>query len=642
MRARRPLNQQAVQEANERLWEDNPELDGRRLTMGSEDYEYRRQWMAAYQESLARQQTPPASSGGDGQVGDPSPPCPGATTADLGVRVTRTNDGQPVEGATVEISGPDSRNGTTDASGSVLFRGVNPGQYTVTGSKRNYTTETATATASAGATATAALSLTADVELGVTVTDRSDSSPIDGAMVRITGPEMHEARTDSSGMARFVGIATGEYQIRATHAHYRAGDASVTVDLGSTQASMQLTATGGLGGVVRDADSGSPVEGATVSLQERAGVSVTSDATGRFNFPDIDAGTYHILARKAGYVDGTATATVDAAQTGAAEVQLRRIALEITDAAGTVLTGTQTRIVGQKVQLRVRTRPAGQGLTNIQWTLQEERIASYTQTGNAGTITRLTPADLQRANVDFYWISGGNKRVQVRAVVAGATLSAEVDFDVLRPTVNHFTITVSSVNVTNAHFAYGGQPVLTAYQPAPPPARFGSQWDAEVTAPAGGNGEIGFTQRIRVNRTRAPNAGADQHFSSGGDFILDGDLGIRYSGPRPIAAGASATLNGAAYADSPATPLTADLRAKSVDEAFELYLMYKPAGADSIWITLGMGTWGWVGRTTRVGAPHGPGNVWDPAAGTNMPSANGVDSTTLPTWTRQFSSITWV
>lgn len=117
--------------------------------MGTEDYEYRRQWMAAYQEALARQEQPPATSGGDGQVAAPSQPCPGATTADLGVNVTRTNDGRSLAGATVEISGPDSRTSTTDASGNVLFRGVNPGQYTVTGSKSNYSTETTTATVSA-------------------------------------------------------------------------------------------------------------------------------------------------------------------------------------------------------------------------------------------------------------------------------------------------------------------------------------------------------------------------------------------------------------------------------------------------------------------------------------------------------------
>jgi hypothetical protein len=207
--------------------------------------------------------------------------------------------------------------------------------------------------------------------------------------------------------------------------------------------------------------------------------------------------------------------------------------------------------------------------------------------------------------------------------------------------VNHFTITVSSVNVTSNHFASPGSPVLTAFDPGPP-RRFGSQWDAQVTAPAGGAGQVGFTQRILVNRTRSPNAGADQHFSSGGQFILDGDLGIQYSGPQAIAAGGSTTLNGAAYADSPATPLTADLRAKSANESFELYLMYKPAGADSIWVTLSQGTWGWAGSTTRTGAPASAANVWTPVAGASMPSSNGADSTALPVWTAQFSSIAWV
>ena len=54
-------------------------------------------------------------------------------------------------------------------------------------------------------------------------------------------------------------------------------------------------------------------------------------------------------------------------------------------------------------------------------------------------------------------------------------------------------------------------------------------------------------------------------FSSGA-LILDDGLGIQYSGPQPIAASASATMNGAAYADSPGTPLTANLSTKSANE----------------------------------------------------------------------------
>ncbi|MBK8271344.1 MAG: hypothetical protein IPK83_24690 [Planctomycetes bacterium] len=122
--------------------------------------------------------------------------------------------------------------------------------------------------------------------------------------------------------------------------------------------------------------------------------------------------------------------------------------------------------------------------------------------------------------------------------------------------------------------------------------------------------------------------------------ILDGDLGIQYSGPKPIGDAGSAVLDGAAYADSPSTPLTATLNAKSADESFELYLMYKPDGADSIWVTLGMGTWTWAGRTTRITTP--PGTNWTAAAAAGMSKHDGANSTVLPVWTTQFSSMRWV
>jgi hypothetical protein len=50
--ARRPLDMAAVKKANAKLWRNNPQLHGRKLTMGLEDYLYRQEWMDAYLEFL--------------------------------------------------------------------------------------------------------------------------------------------------------------------------------------------------------------------------------------------------------------------------------------------------------------------------------------------------------------------------------------------------------------------------------------------------------------------------------------------------------------------------------------------------------------------------------------------------------------
>ncbi len=235
--AQRPLSPEAVQEANERLWAANPELARRQLTMGPDDYEYRREWMRYYNEALERGGGPP---GGGGNVDDPSQPCPGTTTADLSVTVTRTNDGQPVEGADVRITGPESRNGTTDASGNVLFRCVALGAYDVAAIKIAHSTAETAAVVSAGMTNFASLELTADAVLTVTVIDANTRNPIDGATVRISGPELREATTNAAGEAVFAGVMLEAYDVAATADNYRVGNGTVTIAAGQNRTTVAI------------------------------------------------------------------------------------------------------------------------------------------------------------------------------------------------------------------------------------------------------------------------------------------------------------------------------------------------------------------------------------------------------------------
>jgi hypothetical protein len=60
--------------------------------------------------------------------------------------------------------------------------------------------------------------------------------------------------------------------------------------------------TGVLEGVVRRPDTKSPIEGVTVSLSGGSGqATVITDAAGRFQFPNLAAGTYNLTARRDGY-----------------------------------------------------------------------------------------------------------------------------------------------------------------------------------------------------------------------------------------------------------------------------------------------------------------------------------------------------
>ena len=58
MRLQRPLDREAVKTANEKLWEQYPELNRRKLTMSREDYKYRNAWVRAYVDAKGKTEEP--------------------------------------------------------------------------------------------------------------------------------------------------------------------------------------------------------------------------------------------------------------------------------------------------------------------------------------------------------------------------------------------------------------------------------------------------------------------------------------------------------------------------------------------------------------------------------------------------------
>lgn len=255
--------------------------------------------------------------------------CPAASLADLTVTVTRTHDRQPVAGADVTISGPESRNGATGPSGQVEFVGICPGSYAVEGTARNYS-PASTAVGVQPATGNAAsLTLTAQTELEVTVTDQ-DGNAIADVTVRIVGPQRHERQTGADGVARVRALDPGEYQLHVFKTNYSTANDSVTVAAGTTRKAIRLTAEGSLSGVVRDADTNNPIEGAVVRLRERSDLQSTTDASGAYRFPNLAPGTYNATASKADYSDGSGTAVLATGEARTLDLVLHPPALAIT------------------------------------------------------------------------------------------------------------------------------------------------------------------------------------------------------------------------------------------------------------------------------------------------------------------------
>jgi hypothetical protein len=69
-----------------------------------------------------------------GVVPVPCPPPPG----NLLVTVEDAKDGTPIQGAEIQVKGPEPQSGTTDSTGQASFSSVTPGQYNVTARKDGY------------------------------------------------------------------------------------------------------------------------------------------------------------------------------------------------------------------------------------------------------------------------------------------------------------------------------------------------------------------------------------------------------------------------------------------------------------------------------------------------------------------------
>ncbi|HEX8203291.1 MAG TPA: hypothetical protein VF590_22635 [Isosphaeraceae bacterium] len=179
---------------------------------------------------------------------------------------------------------------------------------------------------------------------------------------------------------------------------------------------------------------------------------------------------------------------------------------------GAVVSGTTpTKVVGRKNELLVRTRPSGHTLTNIRWAVAAETVKDYTQSHSTGTRTDLSAADLQGTNLDFYWISGGSKSVQVTADGDGAPQSTSVTYNVLAPTSVSMTSVTGAVEVSNPNFPGSGLELHHGTN-----ARPGIRWTLTATAPAGGDGEIAGTQTANPPHTRTTNAGVVESRKTGG------------------------------------------------------------------------------------------------------------------------------
>ena len=295
---------------------------------------------------------------------------------------------------------------------------------------------------------------------------------------------------------------------------------------------------------------------------------------------------------------------------------------------------TTTVIVGQQVNL-MAVVPQGLVMTSVQWTIPGETVAGYTQSQAAATAEYLTDADLAANPLTFYWIAAGSETVTCDYKVSGVVRQMTAVFTVLAPTAR-FTATITTerspvdVGPDLKHDLSMSLHLGTAKE--------GIDWSGTVTTVAGEAGQIATTQTICTDRLREDNAGNWTSFCSASDYICDDYPEEPHDGGYVndeswASIGASSTAKAEA-ADSPFEAMETGYKFYNVDDDFENYLMYRPSGTNSIWVTLSVIEWHWDGSATYAN------NRWslDPGSHPNKPGQGikGSASTSLPEWDSYF------
>ena len=219
--------------------------------------------------------------------------------ADFAIAGTALDEnGDPVVGATVNLTGSQSVATTTDSQGSFRFsRLPTSGNYNVTLSKPHYTFLPANqnitrATADMTLIFAARLDPPADFAITGTVLDES-GDPLVGATVDLTGSQSAVTTTDSQGSFRFSRLPTsGNYNVTLSKPHYTFLPANqnvtgATADIPLTFAARlnRHTIAGRIAGV-----NGASISGILVRLDEAPQVTQMTDVNGSYSFTQLTAG----------------------------------------------------------------------------------------------------------------------------------------------------------------------------------------------------------------------------------------------------------------------------------------------------------------------------------------------------------------
>lgn len=261
----------------------------------------------------------------------PAPVQPGAIAGQVYQLAGGRGAARVIPGATVQTD--TGQAAQTDAQGAYTLNGVPPGSRQVTASADGYQSETATVQVTSGQTArqdfflrTATSQPTTGTITG-TVRNAQTSLPIAGATVQTDAGQ--SAQTGANGAYTLSSVPEGNRQVTASAGGYQSQTATVPVVAGQTATrdfglQPAPVSTGTVTGTVRDAQSLSPIFGATV--QTDTGQSTQTGSDGTYTLANVPQGSRQVTASATRYGSQAATVQVVAGQTTVQDFSLSRTA----------------------------------------------------------------------------------------------------------------------------------------------------------------------------------------------------------------------------------------------------------------------------------------------------------------------------
>ncbi len=277
---------------------------------------------------------------------------------------------------------------------------------------------------------------------------------------------------------------------------------------------------------------------------------------------------------------------------------------------------TADTIVGERIKLNTEILPTGITVSSHLWTLPGNVMKDFlvvppTSTNPTASTSQVVPVDsLTTANVDYVWYDGADARiVNYKATVGGSQITGKTNFNVKRPEASVTTLTPSQTAIDSV------TGVLEIHLGTEPRRDFGIRFSrSPFTTPSPFTGVTQWVQTIDSTVSVTTTMG-----QTGTDIRVGLDQCYPYAG------------NTGSPTDSPGIGLNG-LRKINIDNKWKMYLMFKPSGDDSSWVSLREVNWRWRAEAEIINGNWILGPHTDPD--------NPQDSNTLdfPIWVRAIPS----